>query len=286
MYHSEQIEAYLRNELSGEEKKIFEEMLRRDPLLKNEFVLQQDTVQAIQAYRTQSLKARLNQLPTDTAAVSGTAYVAAGIAVCSLLLIGTAWFYNKPEETQPIIQKEARVQTPAKVNPQISEEIKPQEIQKPMNTEAKKTITTPKNHMPNVEIGKADEQIAVVLDETVDKATDENNINKDADNSNVPSGEVTPSAKTERQSVKVSVINDRKKYGFHYTFTEGKLFLYGDFNQVYEILDFETQAGKEVYLYYGNAYHLIKNQINISPLTKVNDPKLIQKLDDARKGDK
>ncbi|MBC8110826.1 MAG: hypothetical protein H7Y04_07185 [Verrucomicrobia bacterium] len=286
MYHSEQIEAYLRNELSVEEKSIFEEMLRRDPLLKNEFVLQQDTVQAIQAYRTQSLKARLNQLPTDTATVSGTAYVAAGIAVCSLLMIGTVWFYNKPEETQKTVQREAQIQTPAKVNPQLSEETKPQEIQKPIDTEAKKTIITPKNNHSKP-ADDNNEQIAVILDENADKAIDENNINKDADNSNVPSGEVTPSAKTERLSVKVSVISDRKKYGFHYTFTEGKLFLYGDFDKVYEILDFETQAGKEVYLYYGNAYyHLIKNQINISPLTKVNDPKLIQKLDKARKENK
>src|SRR5690606_35623661 len=71
---------------------------------------------------------------------------------------------------------------------------------------------------------------------------------------------------------------------FHYKFYNSKLYLYGDFKNIpYEIIEFNTVSGKSLYLYYqGSFYYLELNQMEVSPLQKINEVKLIEELDSLR----
>jgi hypothetical protein len=102
--HSEIIEAYLRNDLSVEQKADFEELVRQDPLLYNEFMLQKDVVSGLQQHRKSQLKARLNQVDVSNPVQLG------GIGVLGLWLAGASligllgWFaYSNINAEQPNI---------------------------------------------------------------------------------------------------------------------------------------------------------------------------------------
>ena len=61
MHQSEQIEPYLRNELSLADKAIFEETISRDPLLKSEVQFQEAVINGIQEYRKKPIKGQACQ---------------------------------------------------------------------------------------------------------------------------------------------------------------------------------------------------------------------------------
>lgn len=76
------IEAYLRNELSEGQKNDFEELVRQDPLLYNEFALQQDIVSGLQTHRKNQLKSRLSQVDVSNPVQLG------GVGVIGIWLAG------------------------------------------------------------------------------------------------------------------------------------------------------------------------------------------------------
>lgn len=90
--HSEIIDAYLRNDLSAGQKVDFEELLRQDPLLYNEFALQQDIVSNLQNHRKSQLKARLNQVDVSSPAQLGSVGTAAIWLAGASLVCLLGWF--------------------------------------------------------------------------------------------------------------------------------------------------------------------------------------------------
>ena len=291
MYYSEQIEAYLRNELSVEDKVIFEEMIRRDPLLKNELELQHDIVDVIRHYRKNQLKARLNQVPMDVATTGRSyGYKAAGVALAGLLLVGSlGWLAydrfapaHQPEPVTP--NKSQQTDMPDSIfgNPSENKTV-------PATPEVKDQRTPSKDLAPKIQPAVKNTNVPkpeVTVPE--DGQNTENTLTKTQEDSRVPSGDITlsPVGKNPK-SVQVSIISQDPKHQFHYNFSEGKLVLYGRFEQLYEILDFNSKAGKQVYLYYQqNFYRLNENQVSTAPLQKVNNPQLIQTLKEAREQNK
>lgn len=96
------IDAYLTGQLSPEENSRFLESLEQDPALKEEFLLQQSTVKALQEHRRMALKARLDAVEVGTgfsfASASGVK-LAAGTALVAIL--GTAAYFGYNELNQP-----------------------------------------------------------------------------------------------------------------------------------------------------------------------------------------
>jgi hypothetical protein len=287
MYQPEKIEAYLRKELSAEESLAFENMMQRDPLLNNEVHLQNEIAEALQIYRKNQLKARFNQLSPDTGFTMSEGYKAMGIAA-SAVIVGVL-LYLYLQQSSPSLQNTDNTESKVTV-PQTKESIyvsKPESVQTPLQArkeplEADRRTQHPAKTHPQPESQSHSSQpVSPQVDDQMD--TSGETLLKQ-DNLSLPSGDLSPAATKERPTVKIAIINEKKsKYQFHYTFTEGRLTLYGPFREVYEILDFYTSSGKQLYLYYQDRFYLIKeNQIDVARLEQVHNPKLIKTLQQAR----
>jgi hypothetical protein len=292
MYYSEQIEAYLRSELSAEERQIFEEMIRRDPLLKNELDLQNDIVQSIQNYRKNQLKARLNQIQVDSAYSPTNGYKAAGIALAGLLIVGSLGYlaYDRflPEKQQSVSQLASDKSVKTDMQPDSIYENKEEDktaspavkdgrsVSKDFEVKKQEALTNKQTTLPQPNVKEPE------------ISSNDESIEKKPENVTVPTGDLTPLPATKNaKGIQVSVINKDPKYQFHYSFSEGKLVLYGEFEQLYEILDFNSKEGKQVYLFYQeNFFKLNENQAIAVPLVKVNNPQLIKKLKEAQQHNK
>ena len=140
------IDAYLAGQLSPEETSRLMESLEKDPALKEEFLLQQSTVKALQEYRRMALKARLDTIEVGTGfsftSAVGLKFIA-GTALVALL--GTAAYFGYSEFTEPaplenailLTEEDTDTTTPLSlerlpVKPEVAEENK--------NKIAKKTI--------------------------------------------------------------------------------------------------------------------------------------------------
>jgi hypothetical protein len=286
MFQSEQLEAYLRNELSAEETRQLEDMLQRDPLLQNELNLQKDIVQVIQEQRHSQLKARLNHIDTDTATVPGEGFRVAGWALAGLLTLGIGGFlayeqFKPGEIVKPVVTEN---QAPVRKQPVPETQIDQREVPVIQSNSQKKEALVVKKQTAKKQVDKpVTELVPPISANPDDSQPEDGSIQKDPQFS-MPSGDITPTGNKDRQGVKVSVVSEKGgKYSFHYSYTEGKLFLYGDFSQLYEILEFNPEAGKQVYLFYQeNFYRLKENQTAIVPLQPVKDPQLIKTLQEAR----
>jgi hypothetical protein len=72
----------------------------------------------------------------------------------------------------------------------------------------------------------------------------------------------------------LNITNSNSPYKFHYT-NKGNLVLYGDFTKGYKKIELNEQ---EYLNFDGNFYFIKANQVNITPLIKVTDEGLINKL--------
>jgi hypothetical protein len=85
-------------------------------------------------------------------------------------------------------------------------------------------------------------------------------------------------------SIEVETEANNRKYNFHYLFRNGKLILYGSFEEnLYEILEFIAKEKRTVFLYYKSNYYLLDVKKDTpTELVAIRDPKLIQKLKEHR----
>ena len=76
---------------------------------------------------------------------------------------------------------------------------------------------------------------------------------------------------------------EHRKYSFHYQFYNNKLYLYGDFDNKYEILELNTPAGISIYMFYKDKfYELQQNQEKITPLNAIRNSALMRDLKTIR----
>ncbi len=61
-YYSEKLDDYLSNSLSETEKRIFEQILQKDPVLRQDLEIKKETVQQLQRMRKAQIKARLSNI--------------------------------------------------------------------------------------------------------------------------------------------------------------------------------------------------------------------------------
>lgn len=308
--NSELIDAYLDGKLSGKEKLEFEEKMQTDPVLETEFQLQKDIVNSLKEYRKAELKARLDNINVGSGVGSGINAVnwviTAGIT--SMIGLGAYLYLNQDEE--------AALSEPSD-NTELNYEKAPDEIGDEITT-----IEPSEGKKPSFEEGVIDESIAEENKENeISEITDVSTEEKLAENIVQPKGSEPTENEAEVEVIKPNVIEsfeedgnmdidsqvdlpennlsqagaghtipleveskDDEKHHFHYRYYNSKLYLYGDFKNIpYELIELNTSSGKNLYMYYkGSFYYIQENQMQVKPLKKIKDVKLIEQLDGLR----
>jgi hypothetical protein len=275
----ELLDDYLSNRLSGEERSAFEKRLESDPELKQELNIQQDFVQGIRNARVAELKSMLNNVPIVPAQGGQTSMlIKAGswVAITGLVITGTFFYFSK-DETQEIIQEPAPIEQPEeKSTPATTpapetkspeaEVVKPEipvkEEEKHPEKESEKAAAPAVTKKPGLK----------VYDPSKEEVVDESKYEQEQ-------LEIISKAFV-TSSIEVETERTHKKYTFHYVFNNGKLILYGAFEEhLYEILEFISDDKRTVVLFYKTNYYLLDiNKSTPTLLTPIKDRKLLKKL--------
>ncbi|RJE71992.1 hypothetical protein [Reichenbachiella sp. MSK19-1] len=286
--YNEQIEAYFNGEMQGADRLVFEGRVESDPMLKEEFVRQQEIVESLRAHRVAELKTRLNNISVETtligtlmqsAAFKPVVYAVTGLAVSvgAYLYLDTdaAIEYHLQgleSKNQYALETGLTVHTAPSLNYRYthSENILPvaeeREIAKEELSKGDVPVATQeiRFEVPEVDAGYQQDEFEagpVVALESAKRIE-----------------EVPSVSKIDR--VNIQTINSRR-YDFHYRMEENRLYLYGKFNESpYEIIEINTPGAKKLFFYYdGDFFTLNKESTEITPLSKIENRKLINELD-------
>ncbi|MDJ1506603.1 hypothetical protein [Xanthocytophaga agilis] len=282
--HSEMIDAYLRNELSADERADFEQLVQKDPLLYNEFLLQKEIVTNLQSYRKAQLKNRLNQIDvSNNSSWSGAA--SAGMWVGGLALIGLlSWFgYSSLKGTTSntaVVNVPATISatSPATSSPEVSPTDNANNKSAEAITETSVSVSKPveksslpvkttsrKNYTTRKSSQSADQLIVSAADTEVSPPAQEDGIRKiDSE----PVIEKPAMYGNTSSSNRLNVVdNTNEALKLHYYYRNGRIALLG-FDKPYTFLD--MPAENITYLYYeGNFYKLNTSQIQPAPIQSV-----------------
>lgn len=286
--HSEIIEAYLRNDLSVEQKVDFEELVRQDPLLYNEFVLQQDIVSGLQNHRKEQLKSRLNQVEVSSPAQLG-GVGAVGVWLAGATLAGLlGWFaytgFHDTKNASPEISvvqavpEQAEASAPEPVRDANMEEAAGNTSEKVKAPKARKKISIPRKAKTSKSVKTtvaAGEAAQILPDSDVPETPTEK---MDSDVSLQKPPVASYNGKTEAQNRLNVVDNTNNRLKLHYYYQNGRIALLG-FERGYTFLN--VPAENTTYLFYeDNFYKLNLNQSRPAPIkdVMVTDAAVIESL--------
>jgi hypothetical protein len=294
--YSERLEAYLRNELPENERAEFEEMMRQDPLLQNEFLLQQDIIASIGAFRKQELKDRLNRIDvSNTGRGNAGSFAIGSMVVGGIALLGLAGLFllNHPAESiKPSQMAGAVVQTEALSDsgkdaqhatsaPRTENTADAAITQQESSADA--SMAEPMAAKPQVKkapVAKKPEiQPVVPSDEIGTDLLQEQELTKEHELV-MPETRIASSANAVDNKL-IIVDNTNPKLKLQYKYADGQLCLYG-VEKTYNIIDLPDFSQR--YLYYeGSYYRLNKNQSEVAPMPKVTNAQEIQLADSYNK---
>ncbi len=294
----ELIDSYLNGQMNSGEAIDFEGQLLKDPLLENEFQVQKEIIESIKNYRSGELKATLNAVEVGGGAATGF-NIAAGVILALLLGSGIYYFTGSTDTTEDdskVIADSEPISTPKQIkdidalpdNNVVKESIKDADVtaeQVIEQVEAEdQSPETGKQSEINLEVENESiaelsekEQPVIHLPEIVEEF-DNQEESKIAENISIPQNNLSKVSETILPGTEVVEVN-KGKYSFHYQFFNNKLFLYGEFDDEYEILELNTPTGISIYMFYqDNFYELTQNQKKITPLESIQDNTLIEDL--------
>ncbi len=266
------IDDYLTNRLNGESKRLFEEEMKVDNLLKEEVQFQKSVIEGIRKARITELKAMLNNVPVGGAsALSGKLALAAfsvGILATLVYYLGFNTNNNTsvetPVQTQEIVTEESTLPIDTRKKETASgisaESLVPEKVNEASSTQKAIKRSVP----PKVEVVDPTEDLRADLQE---HATDG------------LSTRPTPTV----PAIEVAIDDSNKSYPFHYQFIADKLVLYGPFNSdLYEVIQINGTTQTAFLYYKGKYYHLDEKESSITPLIMIRDNMLLGKLDQYR----
>ncbi len=284
----DKVGVYLDNELKGEELASFENELNNNPELAKELSFQNELIQGIHAYRKTQLINRLDSIQVGTGISTGLiAKYIAGIAV-----IGGIGFGVYSILPDPVPEKEL---------PNLVIEAESEENQ--INELALEELEETEANNQGIEDSKNSSQISEPQHEPVKKVTSESDINpvvplvpnpvqdieitEGEDELEVPKNSIGSTEKVEKTTPEVEIISNVKKYKFHYKVDNGKLVLYGNFDEEpYQILEINVNNETQVYLFFKSKYYSIDRQMDsITPLVEIINKTIIEKLDKIKNSD-
>ncbi|MDN5214232.1 hypothetical protein QQ020_19295 [Fulvivirgaceae bacterium BMA12] len=298
------IDSYLNGKMTSHEAIEFENQLQKDPLLESKFQLQKDIVDSIRNFRKAELKATLNAVEVGVGGSFTILKVAAGLGVMALLGIGIYYFTGNTENSdlpeisnneisennQGTVEKENTPIADTKhekdiaikgADKQITNVTEKKEKSEPVAAETKATENKDINDKSsNIQEVKKPVQPEIKLPEVVEDFDKEEG--QISENIKVPENKLNQVTETYLPKTEV-VEMDHRKYAFHYQFYNNKLYLYGKFDNKYEILELNTPTGISIYMFYKeNFYELEQNQEKITPLSAIEDGTLIRDLKTIR----
>lgn len=277
MSNFELIDDYLTNRLNEQDRKSFEKHMASDPALKADVELQKEIIQGLKAARIAELKATLNKVPIATPTIFFSPLrIAAGLIGTAVLATGIYLYSEKNGDFNPnqissslvdsirqSEQNDSEVQIDSIIN-NVNEDV---EIDRKVeNSETKN------NDVPVNEKQKENKPAIDLLDPTDDLTENDNDKVLENSTPKVPAIAIA--------SIEVSVNSAERKYKSHYQFVNGKLVLYGNFdNGLYEIIEVNGQASRSLFLYYKTVYYLLdESKKEVTLLKEISDPVLLQKL--------
>ena len=292
------IEDYLMGKLPADEMAHFKNALQHNSNLQEEVDLQSHIMESLKETRHAELKARLDAIPVNTGVVIGTAgKIAAGVSIILTTALTYFYFSANTEELQTVATSAYDLPASAEVFAELPRIPEPLYTESAIfnadavaNAEAEPTnsfspakvdgnlvsATTAKANSegrkaPEISFSKPD----LATFEDKDIAQSSLGTKPEANVFNTHQGEL-------EQSVEVST-RASKEYTFHYQFSKGKLFIYGDFSTTpYEILEINRNFKVQHYLYYNNKYFRLKKTQRIIPLIPISSKELIKELEITR----
>ncbi len=274
MENFELIEKYVTGQLQGPEKEAFELQLQTEPSLQVDVALQKQIIEGIKSARVKELKAILNQVPVTGLMQSGisTVKIITGTITAGVIFIG-AIFYFKPwqkEIVTPVVVNEVpsvQKNTKIEVAPSEPKEDVTSSVSTEVNKEAKKKLSPSKKQktvQPKIEVVDPTNELVK------EPSRDQEKLAK-------------PHSVIVTSRIGVEINSSSAKYSFHYQFLQGKLILYGIFdNGLYEIIEVNGDT-HSIFLYYKDNYYLLnEKQSAITPLTTIKDLELVKRLKEYR----
>ncbi len=278
--HFENIDRYFGGDMSAEEMQQLENIVSQDPLLEKEFSFQQELVEGIQAARKAELKAVLSNVDVTGATgveTGALTKILGGVAVVGILAMG-AYFYFGEE----VVTTTDNVATDEVTNQEISDDVAEAEIveeasemgdavvveqqtsSQGINTVSEKETTTSK-----------ETELEITAANVTEGFEDEDEVSE----TEAPINHLIAKSKVAHSTLEVSV-EDSKKYSFHYQVKNNALSLYGNFSDLYELIEFHKDGNTTTYFKYdGKYYEIDKLQSKATPLVELAGDRLLNLLD-------
>mgnify|MGYP006274291215 CR=1 FL=1 len=278
----QKIENYLTGNMSAEESSQFEEILRSDPAVRQEMDFQRSVIEGVKQYRKQQIKASLSEVtisPWTNFLSSGLGKAAIGIIVPTLIggtIYLTTTTGDSSEELS--IGKEIIIDAPEKNTiPKIKIEEKSEERIAESRSEDKTLVIQAEEPATDNTSGAEEETFTpqITLPEEIDEVAEDTDFESDEISQQVYTAPVPES----EGKVDVNVENTDSGI-MKYRYFEGKLNLYGNFKDTtYQLLEVIGSDGKELYLFYKDAYYELNSGSEIQVLTRISNQKKIDQLE-------
>ena len=274
MNNFELIDDYLANRLQEQDRKAFEQQLEGDPALKEEVEFQKQVVEGVRHARTVELKTMLNNVPLGGSNWSG-GKIAAGV-ISAGIIATTLYFYmnDDPQVIVPVEETQQEIIQPDQIDKASDPvSIPTNEGDKEVTSDNDKSL---KEKSPEVK-GKTPTPVRKPDIQLVDPSSELQKEDVTRENT-TPGGTAISTSKME-----VITESSDKKHTFHYQFVQGKLLLFGPFdNSLYEILEIHGEEHTLFLFYRENYYLLNENQTKITHLSPIQDTELLKKLKEYR----
>jgi len=297
----QQIETYLRQEMTDLDRSGFERRMHDDAELHEEVRRQEALIGAIRQERILALKSGLQNVnislwSTGLMEFARIAAISAGLGVASL---GAYYYYQQGKAPEPVKLVQEAHQNLLVPEPKDQPEVEfkkstPAQTGSQNKVEESDAEALALNPEPLVSGSKELDRTANTSVQSGNPKTIKNSFQPEAEalepglKAAQPetSRDISPpedgiSAMTAPETIQPEVVIKRdNKDKFHYQFSEGKLVLYADFNEkLYEVLELNQHNEKQLYLAYDGRFFVLEpSKTEISPLREVKDQNLVQIL--------
>lgn len=320
--HTELIDSYLSGSMTTSEETSFMDLIETDPILKEEFLFQQSIVGGLREYRKNELKNRLSSISIGVGFfgfLMNASYYKVMAAALTLGIIGygtyytiTAYFGENDLPDELVISETSHfdlliVDHPKNnsnqfINPDVMKGVYllADDFRPSLKSDIKVSKTIPDKKQQKTILIK-DPTIAEKSNETSESSKEskiaipefsvpkfnEEPLEEEAlsglaiDINNLESLGISNSE--EDKEIEIEQFKKNNKV-LQYKFTEGKLYLYGDFRgDPYELLEINTKGQKRLYFYHHKQYfRLDRYQKSISDFIQITDKKLMKELEILR----
>lgn len=274
------IDRYFGGEMGAEEMRQFENIVAQDPILEKEFSFQQELIDGIQAVRKAELKATLSNVDvTGYSALESSALtkILGSVAVAGIVAVGAYFYFDENEVILPAEQISTAELFEQETLSEVTLDEETQEKKSEVIAVIKEENSLPKETVIVTEINENNTNESVVISEAnVQEVFDDET---EVSETEAPVNHLIAKSKVTHSALEVTV-ETSKRFSFHYQVKNNSLALYGEFKNLYEIIEFHKDGNITTYLKYDKKYYEIdKQQSKATPLVELTEDQLLNLLD-------